>query len=88
VLPIIIKATEKPKEAVEYSLDVLTKNCILSVNEGIEQKRSEWTMQRNVDIGDIKPEQKLTFEQIADLKFAQEAVAAAGGRVKINNCEL
>jgi ABC-type nitrate/sulfonate/bicarbonate transport system substrate-binding protein len=88
VLPVIVKATEKPKEAVEYSLDVLTKNCVLSVNEGIERARTEWTMQRNVDIGDLKPEQKLSFEQIADYKLAQEAVAAAGGRVKLGNCEL
>src|SRR5215510_2473957 len=28
VVPIIQKATEKPKEAVEYAIDVLTKNCI------------------------------------------------------------
>ncbi len=88
VLPIIVKATEKPKEAVEYSLDILTKNCVLSVNEGVDQARTDWTMQRNVDIGDIKPEQKLAFDRIVDYKFAQEAVAAAGGRVKLGNCDL
>ena len=34
VLPIIVEATQKPKEAVEYALDVITKGCMLSVNEG------------------------------------------------------
>ena len=63
VLPIIMKATEKPQDAVEYSLDVLTKNCIWSVNEGSSKERSDWSMQRLVEVGDIKPEQKLAFEQ-------------------------
>ena len=35
VVPIIEKATDKPKEAVEYAIDVLTKNCVWSVNGGL-----------------------------------------------------
>jgi hypothetical protein len=35
VVPIIVKATEKPKEAVEYAIEVETKNCIWSVNGGL-----------------------------------------------------
>ena len=88
VIPIIMKATEKPKDAVEYSIDFLTKNCIWSVNEGIDKERTDWTMQRNVDVEDIKPEQKLPFDQIVDWKLAQDIVAAAGGRVTLNNCTL
>ena len=40
VVPIIVEATQKPKEAVEYAIDVLTKNCVWSVNEGFDPKRT------------------------------------------------
>ncbi|MGZ3408943.1 MAG: ABC transporter substrate-binding protein [Xanthobacteraceae bacterium] len=86
-LPIIVEATQKPPEAVSFAIDVLTKNCILSVNEGFVRARTEWSHQNAIDIGDIPPEKKLTFEQIADLKLATDAVAAAGGPVVIGNCK-
>jgi NitT/TauT family transport system substrate-binding protein len=87
VVPIIVEATQKPKEAVEFAIDVLTKNCILSVNEGFVRERTEWSHQNSIDIGDIPPEKKLTFDQIADFKLASDAVEAAGGRVTIANCK-
>ena len=87
VVPIIVEATQKPTEAVEYAIDVLTKNCILSINEGFVRARTEWTHQHNIDIGDIPPEKKLTFEQMVDLKLATDAVEAAGGHVTINDCK-
>src|SRR3989440_676259 len=87
VLPIIVEATQKPKEAVEYALDVITKGCMLSVNEGFVRARTEWTHQNNIDIGDIEPDKKLAFEQIADVSIAKDAVEKAGGRVTIGNCK-
>jgi NitT/TauT family transport system substrate-binding protein len=87
VVPIIMEATQKPKDAVEYAIDVLTKNCILSVNEGFVRERTEWTHQKNINDGDIPPEKKLSFDQIVDFKLASEAVDAAGGHTTINNCK-
>jgi len=87
VLPIIVEATQKPKDAVEYAIDVLTKNCILSVNEGFVRERTEWTHQNSIDIGDIEPDKKLAFEQIVDLSIARDAVEKAGGHVTIGNCK-
>src|SRR5438477_5701204 len=40
VMPIIAKATEKPADAVAYALDVLTKNCVWSVNAGFDPART------------------------------------------------
>jgi ABC-type nitrate/sulfonate/bicarbonate transport system substrate-binding protein len=88
VIPIIMEATQKPRDAVEYAIGVLTKNCILSVNDGFDQKRTDWTMQHIVDVGEAKPEQKLAFDQLVDIKLAKDAVEAAGGRVTINDCTL
>ena len=87
VMPIIVEATQKPKDAVEYAIDVLTKNCVLSVNEGFLRDRIEWTHQNNIDNGDIPPEKKLSFDQIVDFKLASDAVEAAGGRTSINGCK-
>jgi NitT/TauT family transport system substrate-binding protein len=87
VVPIIMEATQKPKDAIEYAIDVLTKNCILSVNEGFVRERTEWTHQNSINNGDIPPEKKLAFDQIVDFKLASEAVDAAGGHTTINNCK-
>jgi ABC-type nitrate/sulfonate/bicarbonate transport system substrate-binding protein len=87
VVPIIMEATQKPRDAVEFAIGVLTKNCILSVNSGFVRERTEWTHQNNIDIGDIPPEKKLSFDQIADHKLAEEAVASLGGPVTIDQCK-
>ena len=86
-VPIIVEATQKPKDAVEYAIDVLTKNCILAINEGFVRERTEWTHQNNINVGDLEADKKLTFEQIADLKLASDAVEQAGGRQTIGNCK-
>src|SRR5437660_8900252 len=54
VVPIIMKATEKPKEAVEYAIDVEIKNCVWSVNTGFDPKRTLWTIDNSVENGDIE----------------------------------
>jgi ABC-type nitrate/sulfonate/bicarbonate transport system substrate-binding protein len=87
VIPAIVEATQKPREAVEFAIGVLTKNCILSVNSGFVRARTEWTHQNNIDIGDIPPDKKLTYDQIADHALADEAVASLGGPVTINGCK-
>jgi ABC-type nitrate/sulfonate/bicarbonate transport system substrate-binding protein len=87
VIPIIEKATGKPKEAVEYARDVLIKNCVWSVNEGFDPKRTQWSIDNSIANGDIEASKKPSVEQVADMKLASEAVQAAGGRVTIGNCK-
>jgi NitT/TauT family transport system substrate-binding protein len=86
VVPIIVKATQKPQDSVEYAWDFLTKNCVWSVNEGFDQKRTDFTVNMDVNAGDIEAAKKPSFEQVVDLSIAKEAVEAAGGRVTIGNC--
>jgi len=88
VLPIIAKATEKPAEAVDYAIDILTKNCVWSVNGGFDPERSAWTIENSVENGDIPRDKKPTVEQVVNLALAQEAVEAAGGPVTIGDCKL
>ena len=53
VVPIMMKATGKPKEAVEYAWEVETKHCVWSVNDGFSAKRTQWTIDNDVANGDI-----------------------------------
>jgi NitT/TauT family transport system substrate-binding protein len=87
VVPIIEKATDKPKEAVEYAMDVLTKNCVWSVNGGLDPKRTAWSIDNSADNGDIDKDKKPAPEQVANFALAQEAVEAAGGAVTIGDCK-
>jgi ABC-type nitrate/sulfonate/bicarbonate transport system substrate-binding protein len=84
----IVDATKKPKDAVEYAIGVLTKNCVWSVNEGLDPKRTQWSIDNSVENGDIKPETKPTVERVANIALAREAVEKAGGRVTIGNCTI
>src|SRR6476659_4421367 len=87
VVPIIEKATDKPRDAVEYAIDVLTKNCVWSINTGFDPARTQWSIDNSADNGDIDPEKKPTVEQVANIALAKEAVEAAGGAVIIGDCE-
>ena len=87
VVPIIMEATQKPKEAVEYAIDALTKACVLSVNEGFDPVRTQWTIDYNVSTGDVEADKKPTVEQVSEVKLASEAVELAGGRVVIGDCK-
>jgi NitT/TauT family transport system substrate-binding protein len=86
VVPIIVEATQKPKEAVEYAWDVLTKNCVWSVNEGFDPKRTAWTIDNSIANGDVDAAKKPSVEQVANIPLAKEAVEKAGGRVTIGKC--
>ncbi|MPZ57374.1 MAG: hypothetical protein GEU91_12905 [Rhizobiales bacterium] len=88
VIPIIVKATRKPQEAVEFSWDVLTRNCIWSINTGFDPKRTQWTIENSVRNGDISKEKQPTVEQVANIALAEEALKLAGGRVTIGNCSI
>jgi ABC-type nitrate/sulfonate/bicarbonate transport system substrate-binding protein len=87
VLPIMVKATQKPQDAVEFAWDSLTRNCIWAVNEGFDPKRTEFTVNMDVAAGDIEAARKPGFDQVVDMSVAREAVEAAGGRVTIGNCK-
>lgn len=86
VVPIMMKATGKPKEAVDYAWKVLTDHCVWSVNEGFNAKRTQWSIDDSVDNGYIEKDKKPTVAQVFNEKLAAEAVKAAGGPVKIGKC--
>jgi ABC-type nitrate/sulfonate/bicarbonate transport system substrate-binding protein len=86
VIPIIMDATQKPKDAVEFAWKVETDNCVWSVNTGFDPKRTQWSIDNSVANGDVEAAKKPSVEQVANIKLAEEAVELAGGRVTIGKC--
>jgi ABC-type nitrate/sulfonate/bicarbonate transport system substrate-binding protein len=86
VIPIMVQATEKPQDAVEFAYDYLTRNCIWSVNTGYRPDRTMWTIDLAVSNGDIPADKKPGYEQIVAKAFGDEALAAVGGPTTINGC--
>jgi ABC-type nitrate/sulfonate/bicarbonate transport system substrate-binding protein len=86
VVPIIVEATKKPKDAVEFAIDSNIRNCVWSVNTGFDPKRTQWTIDHSVENGDVEAAKKPTVEQVANVKLAEEAMESAGGRVAIGKC--
>jgi ABC-type nitrate/sulfonate/bicarbonate transport system substrate-binding protein len=87
VIPIMVDATQKPREAVEYAYDVETKNCNWAVNTGFNPVRTMWTEDHDIADGYIEPAKKVPFDQIVDMKIANDALAEAGGRTTIGKCK-
>ncbi len=86
VVPIIMKATGQPKEAVEYAWKVLTEHCVWSVNQGFDAKRTQWTIDDDVKNGYMPADKKPTVERVFDESIANEAVKSLGGPIKIGKC--
>ena len=86
VVPIMVQATEKPQDAVEFAYDYLTKNCIWSVNTGYKPEKTAWTVDLAVSNGDIPSDKKPAFEQIVAQSLGDEALAEVGGPTTINGC--
>jgi ABC-type nitrate/sulfonate/bicarbonate transport system substrate-binding protein len=86
VLPIIMKATAKDKEAVDFAWKTLTEHCVWSVNQGYDAKRTAWTIDDDVQNGFIAANKKPTVQQVFDESIANDAVKLLGGPVKIGKC--
>ena len=82
----MVKATQKPQDAVEFAWEIETKNCIWSVNSGFTTSARKWSIDNSVEDGDIAADKKPTVDQVANSKLADEAVELAGGKVTIGNC--
>jgi NitT/TauT family transport system substrate-binding protein len=88
VIPIMVEATHKSREAVEYAYDSLTKNCIWAVNSGFSPARTMWTYNHDIANGDLDASaKKLTYNDIVDTKIAADALKSVGGPQTINGCK-
>ena len=86
VIPIMVKATGKPRAAVEFAWKEETGDCIWAVNTGLDPKRIEWTHRYDMANHDAPAGKALAFGQIVDTRLVAAALAEAGGPVNIHGC--
>ena len=53
VLPVLVKYTELPKDAVEKAYDFMVKNCIWDANHGLGPERVDFTAELMTKVGNI-----------------------------------
>jgi len=78
VLPIIIKATGYPKDAIEKAYDFMVKECMWDANTGLGKARVNFTANLMTKVGNIPKGKTPSYEDIVDSSFATDAVKELG----------
>ena len=78
---IATKYTQQDPEAVAQTYDILATAGAWPVNDGLPKDMVEWTINKQVELGTIKAEEKPTYEKLIDLSVIQAALSKAGGRL-------
>jgi NitT/TauT family transport system substrate-binding protein len=78
---IAIKYTQQPADVVGQTYDLLTEAGAWPVNNGLPRDMVEWTINKQVELGSIKAQEKPTYEKLIDVSVLQAALAKAGGRM-------
>jgi NitT/TauT family transport system substrate-binding protein len=87
VIPIMVQATGKTRDAVEFAYDYETKNCSWSVNGGFDQARTMYTLDEDIADGYVDKDKRIAFDQIVDTKPLQAALKLVGGPTAIHGCK-
>jgi NitT/TauT family transport system substrate-binding protein len=78
---IAAKYTQQDSEAVAQTYDILTNAGAWPVNDGLPKDMVEWTINRQVELGTIKAEEKPSYDKLIDSAILQAALAKVGGRL-------
>jgi len=78
---IAAKYTQQPSDVVGQTYDLLADAGAWPVNNGLPRDMVEWTINKQVELGTIKAQEKPTYEKLIDVSVLQAALAKAGGRL-------
>jgi NitT/TauT family transport system substrate-binding protein len=78
---IAIKYTQQDADVVAQTYDILATAGAWPVNDGLPKDMVEWTINKQVELGTIKAEEKPSYEKFVDLSIIQAALAKVGGRM-------
>ncbi len=78
---IAAKYTQQEPDVVGQTYDILANVGAWPVNDGLPKEMVEWTINRQVELGSIKAEEKPSYDKLIDASVIQAAVAKAGGRL-------
>jgi len=76
------KYTQQDAEVVAQTYDILANAGAWPVNDGLPKDMVEWTINKQVELGSIKAEDKPSYEKLIDLSVVKAALTKAGGRLK------
>ena len=76
------KYTQQDADVVGQTYDILANAGAWPVNDGLPKDMVEWTINKQVELGSIKAEDKPSYEKLIDLSVVQAALTKAGGRLK------
>ena len=79
---IATKYTQQDSDAVTQTYDILANAGAWPVNDGLPKDMVEWTINKQVELGSIKAEEKPSYEKLIDVSIIQAALAKVGGRLK------
>ncbi len=82
VVEIATKYTQQDGDAVAQTYDILANAGAWPVNDGLPKDMVEWTVNKQVELGTIKADDKPSYEKLVDVSIVQAALAKAGGRLK------
>jgi NitT/TauT family transport system substrate-binding protein len=76
---IAVDETKAKPEVVDKAYDDLFKASVWSVNDGMPKDMIDYTIQQEINVGTIKAEPPVTYDQIVDRSIVDEAIKRNGG---------
>jgi NitT/TauT family transport system substrate-binding protein len=74
-----VEETKAKPDVIDRAYDQLAKGGVWAVNDGMPQKLIDYTVDKEVELGVVKAQNKPTYAQIVDKSLADEAVKRNGG---------
>jgi NitT/TauT family transport system substrate-binding protein len=81
IVEIATKYTQQDADVISQTYDLLANAGAWPVNDGLPRDMVEWTINKQVELGTIKAEEKPTYEKLIDVSVVQAALSKAGGRL-------
>jgi len=78
---IATKYTQQDSDVIAQTYEILATAGAWPVNDGLPKDMVEWTINKQVELGSIKAEEKPSYEKLIDLSVIQAALGKAGGRL-------
>ncbi|HEX6513550.1 MAG TPA: ABC transporter substrate-binding protein [Chloroflexota bacterium] len=74
-----VQETKAKPDVIDKAYDQLAKGGIWAVNDGVPQKLIDYTLDKDVELGVVKAQNKPTYAQIVDKSLVDEAIKRNGG---------
>jgi len=71
---IAAKYTQMPRDIVEEAYEELVRGRVWAQNDGLPREKVEYTINRMVEVGNIKPEERPRYEDYVAVSLVQEAL--------------